>query len=248
MDTPVIEKNDADIQEKTETFADKVTKIVNEAEVDDKGNLILPDDMSEEVKFAAVTEKRRRDTQSSFTKLSKSHKALEVEKATLIKNFTKADVKLTPEQTEELENLKFEDPDAWRVKLNQYEEEARNKRIKEIDDELKQVSKSTLDNEELEDRKTILANFKENNDGFELNQTIIDNDIPPRITKKLETGAITFLDFLNECRDYLSKGKVIGQGDEPNKQPNLGKVGGASKPEDSATAKDIVTSYDKETF
>lgn len=246
MSTPA---NKADTQQKTElSFAERVNKIVTEAEVDDKGNLKLPDDLSEELQFAANTEKRRRDTQSAYTKQIQTNKALEVEKSTLLNKFGEVDVKLTPEQAEELENLKFEDPEAWRKKLNQYEKDARKQRVAEIDEELKKVSKSTLEGQELESRKEKLAAFQEAHPDFELNDDVIASDIPPRITKKLETGAITFEEFLNECHSYLTTGKVVKQGDAVMGQPNIGRVGGSHQPEKNALNKDEITSYNKEVF
>ena len=169
---------------------------------------------------------------------------MEVEKSTLLSKFGAVDVKLTPEQTEELEDLKYPDPEAWRIKLNEYEDKARKTRLTEIDDELKKVSKSTLDEQELESRKSKLEQFQQENPEVTLDDDVIASDIPPRIVKKLETGAITFDEFLIECCDYLKKGKVVKQ-DEVIDQPNIGKVGGSHKPEKNAQDKDEISSYAK---
>ena len=244
MTTPA---NKADSQEKATSFADLVNQTVNTAKVDEKGNLVLPDDLSEEVKYAATLEKRRRDTQSSYTKEVQSKKALEVEKATLLKKIGTATVEFTPEQKAELEDLKFSDPDEWRKKLNEYETTARTARLNEIDVELKQVSKTTLDTQELEERKTTLANFQEANPELVINDDVIASDIPPRIMKELETGKITFEAFLDKCATYLKTGKVVKQ-DDVLDQPNLGKVGGGNEPDKNAKTKDSVLSYANETY
>ena len=229
------------------SFADRVNEVVNAATVDNKGNIILPDDLSEEMRFAATAEKRRRDTQSSYTKEVQSRKALEIEKSTLLSEFGSVEVKLTQEQTEELEDLKFSDPEAWRTKLNQYESEAKDKRIKAIDEKLKTVSKTTLDNDELESRKQKLEAFAAEHTDFVLDDDVIANDIPQRITKKLATGAISFDEYLNECYNYLKTGKVVKQ-DDVIGQPNLGKAGGSHQPEKIAQSKDDVLSYNKEVY
>jgi predicted transposase YbfD/YdcC len=240
--------NEATSQQKDKTFADVVNEIVNTAEVDAKGNIILPDDLDEQTKFAATTEKRRRDTQASFHKLNRTNKALEVEKANLMSKVAgSVTVNLTAERKEELDNLKFEDPEAWRKEMNKLENSARTERLKEIETELSQVSKSTLDTEELESRKTTLFNFQEANPDIEINDDVISSDIPPRIVKKLETGAITFEAFLNECATYLKTGKVVTQ-EETLKQPNLGKIAGSATPDKNAIKEDAVLSYNKETF
>lgn len=235
-------------QDTGSSFADLVNKAVNEAKTDEKGNLVLPDGLSEEVKYAATLEKRRRDTQASYTKISQKVKALEAEKSALLSKATGSfELELTTEQEAELEDLKFSDPEAWRKKMNTLETEARNKRTKEIDEELKKVSSSSLEIEELERRKQVLSDFLEANEGFELDDDIIANDIPPRISKKLEVGQITFEEFLQECHDYLKTGKVIKQ-DKVLSGPNLSKVGGGNSPDKNAVKEDIITSYAKETY
>lgn len=231
-------------------FAGLVNKAVNEATVDAKGNLVLPDNLDPNVKYAASIEKRRRDTQADHTRQSQKIKALEAEKSTLLSKVTgSVELELTKEQAEELEDLKFSDPEAWRKKVNSYESSARTKRTAEIDEELKQVSSSTLDQNELERRKTVLADFIEaKDDGFKLDDDIIANDIPPRILKKLNDGKITFEDFLQECYDYTKTGKVIKQTEKVPSEGNLSKVSGGNSPDKNAVKEDIIKSYEKETF
>lgn len=229
------------------SFADTVDEVVKGMKLNDAGVYELPDDLSEEVKYAAMAEKRRRDTQADYSRTKQETSALKAEKAALVKKLENVSVSLTDEQQEELEELKYSDPDAWRKKLNTYETEARAKRISEIDEELKQVSAGTLETEEVERRKEVLAEFQANNPGVEIDDDVIKNDIPPRILKKLETGTVTFEAFLIECRDYLKTGKVVKQ-DKTIKQPNLSKVGGGSEPDENATKEDIVLSYNKETY
>ena len=251
MNTPA---EDADIQDdqegnqKSSSFADKVNDAVKAITINDKGEYQLPDDLPDDVKFAATAEKRRRDTQADLSRGRQEANALKAEKAALLKKLThETPVVLSADQQEELEELKFSDPDAWRKKLNEYETTARNKRIAEIDEELKQVSAGTLETEELERRKEVLELFKAENEGFDINDDILANDIPPRISKKLETGKISFEQFLVECRDYLKTGKVIKQ-DDTMDQPNLSKVGGSGKPDQNALKEDIVLSYKNETY
>lgn len=246
MGTPAT--NEAVTQEKTEnSFVDQVNKAVTSMTKDAKGNYVLPDDLPEEVRFAAMSEKRFRDTQSSYTKSQQENKALKAEKAALVNKLQDVEVVLTAEQAEELEELKFSDPEAWRKKMNSLEKEARTKRVAEIDEEIKQVSAKTLGEEEIERRKEVLEQFKADNEGFELSDEILANDIPPRISKKLEKGEISFEVFLEECRDYLKKGKVVKQ-EETLDQPNMSKVGGGSKPDANAVKEDIVLSYKQETY
>lgn len=231
------------------TFADRVNDVVKEMTQDAKGNWVLPEGIDDEaVRVAAMAEKRYRDTQAALTRISQENKALKAEKSVLRQKATAhVELDLTPEQEAELEDLKFEDPEAWRKKVNFYEQEAKTKHEKALDEEVKKVSSQSLDNEEIERRKTVLSAFLEDHEGFELDDDIIANDIPPRIVKKLETGKISFEDFLQECYDYTKTGKVIKQ-DKVLNQPNLSKVGGSDRPDKNAVKEDMITSYNKETY
>lgn len=242
-------KQDEENQASEATFAARVNEITSKLEKDAKGNWVIPEDLTEEEKFAVNAERRYRDTQSAFTKTSQENKALKAEKSVLLTKATgNVQVTLTAEQAEEMEDLKFSDPEAWRKKMNAYEAAALTEHQKTIDEEVKKVSTSSLEEEERERRKVVLSEFLETHEGFDLNDDIIANDIPPRIVKKLETGKISFEDFLQECYDYSNTGKVIKQDEEVPGQPNLSKVGGGNRPDKNAVKEDIVTSYKKETY
>lgn len=233
------------------TFADRVNEAVNTMAKDDEGNWVLPEgeELSEEVRVAAISEKRYRDTQSAYTRTNQQKKALEAENSVLLKKAVgNVELSLTAEQAEELEDLKFSDPEAWRKKLNVYENEALAKHEEELNEEVKKVSNSSLDEQELERRKQVTANFLADHEGFVFTDEVWQNDIPPRINKKLENGDISFEEFLSECHSYLTTGKVVKQDDDILGQPNLGKVGGGSRPDKNAVKEDAIQSYNTETF
>jgi len=231
------------------TFEAKINTLVNGLTRDEKGKYVIPEDLSEAERYAVSSERRRRDTQAEYTRTTQETKALRAEKAALMKRVSQnVKVEMTVEQAEELENLKFEDPEAYRIKMNRYEQAALIKQDEELNSELKQVSASTLETEELEQREIVLAEFNQAHPDFVLTNDIFDNDIPPRIVKKLETGKVSFEAFLEECYDYTKTGKVIKQEDLPNKQPNMSKIGGGAKPDANAIKEDIMLSYNTETY
>lgn len=245
-DAATQEKQEQDDNKSTPTFADRVNEAVNEMKSDDKGNYVLPEGLSEEVEFAAMAEKRRRDTVAAFTKTNQENKALKAEKSVLSKKaLTNVEVKLTAAQEEELEDLKFSDPEAWRKKRNGYEAAALEQHQKELDEEVKKVSTSSLEEEEIGRRELVHKEFLKANPDFTLD---IDEDIPPRIMKKLADGKVSFEDFLQECYDYSKTGKVVKQQESTLGQPNLGKVGGGSNPDKNAVKEDAIISYNKETY
>lgn len=242
------DESEGESEEAAKAFETSVMNAVKEMTRGKDGKYILPKGLSAEVKAAAIIEKRRRDTQSEYTKLSQSKKALEAENNALKKKATgTVKIELTAEQAEELEDLKFSDPEAWRKKMNKYEREAYAKQEKELEEEIAAVSADTLAKDELERRKEVLKEFNQAHPGFQLNDDVIQNDIPPRITKRLETGEISFEAFLQEVYDYTQTGKVVRQ-EGTRRQPNLSKVGGGSKPDKYAEKEDIIQSYSKEVY
>ena len=227
----------------------KVSDVVKQITTDEDGNYVFPEDveLSPELKFAATAEKRRRDTQAEFTKTRQALKAIEAEKAKLFEQLkTKTSVSLTPEQTEELEDLKYSDPEAWRDKLNKYESEAKAKQQEELASLTGEARKAAETQFELERRQRVLQEFNETTD-TPITDEVIANDVPPRITKKLEEGKITFEDFLSEVAGYLSKGKVV-KNEETLNQPSLGKVGGGDTPSNEKVDENLKDSYAKTLF
>ena len=195
------------------------------------------------VMYAANAEKRRRDTQAEFTRVSQKAKKLEATNAQLSQVFEQELVQhMSPREAAELEELKFSDPDAWRNKLVMLEEANKGK----VKEKLQQIEQEASGKTELELRVEQLQAFNEAHPGFELTDDLVQNDIPPRITKKLEKGEIGFADFLQECYDYINKGKVIDKGDTPPDIPNLGKAPGGSTP--SQSKKDAGPSYIAEIY
>ena len=241
-------QEDVDANKAEPTFADRVSDAIKNMVQDDKGVWQLPEELPEEVRVAAVAEKRYRDTQSAFTKISQEKKALEAEKSVLLqKALQNVTIELTEEQKEELEDLKFSDPEAWRKKMNVYEQDALRKHKAKLDEDVKVGSASSLETEELERRKAVLSDFLTAHPGFDINDDVIANDIPPRITKKLANGEISFEDFLQECYDYTKTGKVVHD-TKAYTHTDMSKMGGGASPDPNAVKEDIVRSYNKETY
>ena len=179
------------------------------------------------VLYAATAEKRRRDTQAEFTRTSQKLKKVEAVNAQLAQAY-EADVVANLPTTEaaKLEELKYSDPDAWRAKIVEFEQTQRQK----VQEKLQTIEQEASGKTEIEVRTEQLAAFSAAHPDFVINDDVIDNDIPPRITNKLRKGEISFADFLDECYTYINKGKVIAQGDVPPVIPDLGKAPGGTTP------------------
>lgn len=181
---------------------------------------------------AELAEKRRRDTQAAYTKSQQELAAMRAQ-LKVMKETGGHSALLDQTKLAELEDMKFSDPDAWYKAKLALESEAHNK----FQNKLAEASESEI-------RLAKLEEFKATHPGFELT----DDDIPPRIAKKLASGEVSFDEFLQETYDYLKTPKVIGDANKTLEQPNLGKVGGGITPSAAATSKDIVASYKNEVY
>lgn len=183
-------------------------------------------------------EKRFKDTQVAFTKsqqeLSETKKKLE-----LLEELVQPPLTIDDQTQKELDDLKYSDPDAWRVKMNSLEQAARDSHKAKLES----VSKEVAIQAELERRAALLEQYNKSNPTNPITEEVIKYDIPPRITAKLEQGAISFDEYLNEVHNYLYAPKVVGNGQTTPSQPNLGEFGGGITPTKGATDKSIVANY-----
>ena len=235
------------VQASTEsTFEEQVNGVVGQLVQDDEGNWHLPDDVQakDEVLFAAKLEKRRRDTESAFGKARHQLKVLEETTKEYEKRLAaQVQIELSPEDADRLEQLKIEDPEAWRKEMNHREAEA----TKTLQEELQGTKKTTSQQAELERRKEVLNQFNKDHSDAPITDDALANDIPPRIVKRLEEGKITFEEFLQESYEFMTDGKSIKK-DETSETPNLGKAGGGDTPDPVSAAIQDANDYSKVVF
>jgi len=228
------------------SFADKVAAVVDSMTVDDKGVAQLPADaeLPEEVAYAAMEVKRRRDTRSAYLKQAQELAALKAERAALQDKVVEASpMSLTDDQVLQLESMKMEDPDAWREKVNALEK-ANKATLKEQLDELSEKSAQSAS---LGGRTELYKQF-EADTGVVLTDDMVNNDLPAAYKRGLEDGSLSFEDFLAKSKKFLSLDAVVQTPKEPAKQHNLGKAAGGSSPEEAAQELDADANYKNEIF
>lgn len=229
----------------TPTFESKVNEVITNTTKDDAGKLVLPEGTDEATAFAVRSEIRRRDTQASYTKGQQRLKALEVENDKLAASWESDAVSnLSSTEQAKLEELKVQDPEAWRAEISNLEEVKRGK----FKEKRAEISKEASQMTELERRSAQLEQFNTDNPTLVITDDVIQNDIPPRITKKLEAGEIQFDEYLTEVKNYLSKNKVIDKGDGTPNEPDFKNARGSSAPSKEAVAQQNSTDYTKEIF
>ncbi|MDX9738883.1 MAG: hypothetical protein RBT33_00760 [Candidatus Dojkabacteria bacterium] len=159
-------------------------------------------------------EKRYKDLQSHTTKVTQDNKALRVENEVLK---TGTSLVISDEQKQELENLKFSDPDAWREKLNKIEAESH-----------KEIAKTINQKTELESRIELRDEFLKTNSGITID--MLEYDVPVKLARELAEDKITYAEFLDKAKGFLSKGRKLKTPESTLDQPNLSKQNGDHSP------------------
>jgi len=197
----------------TSSIVEEVNTILNNSK--GEGKLVIPDDASPHVADLARAEHKFRSTQAGYTKQSQRVKELEAENVVLRDNLAP---QVTPEEAARLEELKYTDPDAWHKALV----------AQETPDLGKDARTKAGHAYELERRGEVLAEFNQGR-AVPITNEVVQNDIPPRITNKLEDGSITFEEFLDEVSTYMSKGKAIANPADMG-QTDIGDIAGGDIP------------------
>ena len=193
-----IDTNPIVIPENEQDFRQLVTSLI----VDEQGNpkeIVFPEGTSPAVKMAINAEKSRRQSLAQYTKTAQE---LALEKARADKAgevaLSNAKDEFTPSEIEELNKLKESDVDAWRVRYNELDA-LRLQRAKEAVTTAMTVDPSTLVN----------ASYEEQLKAF--NSTVakpltsdeLAYDIPPRLTKQLNEGVLTYEEYLTKAYEVV---------------------------------------------
>lgn len=208
-----------------------INKAVKEVTVDDNGKYVYPKDMDPVLKAAVAATKSYRDNQSGFTKSQQTLKETEAEVAALRKKLadvTAGRLELSKDERKELEELKQNDPDAWRVEMNRLEAESQKAIQEELDTVTEEVKQKAGADYELKRRYQYLEEFNKDRE-VPITPEILDTEIPPRITNKLAEGKLTFEGYLDEVAEYLEKGKTVSK-KKAEQTTDLNKLNGSSTP------------------
>lgn len=226
------------------SFEETVNETIASIEPTAEGKWELPDGTDEAVAFAVMTEKRRRDTQTAFNAERQKNIASE-EELTQYRSQAERDAvtRMSDEQKSELDELKHSDPEQWRTRLNEIEQgnkDAFAQTAQELSQQAQTKSEATLRKEQLDAWVTA-------NPDLQLDDETIEDNIPPKFMRQLEKGEITFKQFLDTAKKYLSKDKVFAKDEGPGTTPDLSSVGGGSTPSEKSRLSTI-PSYEDAIF
>lgn len=196
-------------------------------------------------------EKRFKDTQAFATKIAQEKADKERELAELkaelsvLKTTAKPSLTIDEQVQSELEDLKYSDPDAWRIRINELETAANV----EFNSKIVEAKNHSSQQLELQRRANVLAQFQTEHPDVVFTDELLHLDIPPRIVKELENGKVTYEEFLNNVYNYVKTPKVIGTTNKTLEQPNLSKTGGDDTPtKNSSSNQNIIQTYENMEF
>ena len=219
----------------------QANEILRGAQTDEAGNIILPEGTPTELREFIQMEKMRRDTQSAYTKGQQENATLKAENEALLAKVGSASI--SPADQTRLDELKYNDPDAWYIEKQRLEAEAKTRGQESIQSTLttaRETANQAHVQQEMVRREKILADFTVNS-GLQLTEDMINNDVPPRIQNKLKEG-MEFGAWLYEVAEYLKTPKVV----ENELVTNVTNIGSAGS-EASNNANDPV-SYGADTI
>lgn len=222
----------------------QVNELINKATRDESGKLVLPE-AEPALLYAARAEIRRRDTQAEFTRTQQKLRQAEQFSETLTKELETAIVSsVSNSEQARLAELKHSNPDAWLAELRKLEDSAKGKAKEKIEE----VRNTSTAQTEVERRASILEEFHKNNPGISIDDDTIANDIPPRLTKQLAEGKITFEKFLEESAKVLKGEVAIKTSDKAPNLPDMSKVAGGADADSASRNKQNDNDYAKEVY
>lgn len=224
-------------------FQTELNRLVKETTVGENGKFNYPKDTDPWAKVAIGNEKKFRDSQSNVAKTNQENLALKSENEALLARLG-TQVSITPEQTEELNDLRHTDVDAYYAKRQEFEGQAQQGHT-DFTTETRQQSAYEVESVR---RDAVLADFNANRE-IKITDELVQTEIPPRVYKQLESGEVTFEQFLVNVATFVDTPKTVHAEAPIKNVADLGTVAGGSKPsKDGNHDKDLAEQYAKLVF
>jgi len=226
-----------------------INNAIKEVTTDEEGKLVYPENMDPMLRAAVAASKSFRDTQSGFHKNQQSLKESEAENLALrdkLAESTRKPLELTAERQQELDDLMYVDPQAWRIEMNKLEQQssiAATEALQTVTEEARQKAGGEF---ELERRVSYLEEFNTRG-GTPITVDNLDNDVPKRINDKLANGEVSFEAYIDEVAEYLAKGKVVAS-TTAQQTADLNSANGGSTAQETQQQGQAAIDYSQMTF
>ena len=174
-------------------------------------------------------QKRLQDNRNSFLKASQSLKEKELLAESLRQQLEASKApQLSKEASEELEELKFSDPDAWFNRKRELEKQASEelqKRLSTVEDEVRTKAKVLTE-------KELLEHYQSENPTHDLNA------VPYSMRLQYEQGSISLDEFLGQAKDFYTSKQTLATPQTPE-TPDVSSQTGSSEASKGAGIDDI---------
>ncbi len=214
--------------------APEIAELVNEHinNLDDKGKLQLPDDMPEWQQHVIRSEKRQRDAQAELSKTQSKLRTANATNDVLMETasgMVPSDYQLSDAELIDLDTLKKTDPDKYRLRVNALEataKEAQKTKLEELTGLAVTKAQTAYTNKS---RSEVLSEFRVANPALVITDDVLVNDVPPRFLNGVNSGEVSYAQYLEDVKAYLTTDKRVASGSvgDPN---NLSSQPGSRTP------------------
>ena len=196
--------------------------------------------LSDDKAIAVVAEVRRRGTESAYTR--ERQKVLEMEaELKVYKDLVPKDLGMPKEKQEELDTLKFEDPDKWLTEMTAIKNAASAEFQKKTEEAVSEAKREAVKQDTVAARAKQLEEFNSKTDK-PLTDENLQYDIPPRLLTQLEKGEITFTEVLEKAHAFIYGNKAVANPDYTEEPSFEATPGGPTPQQANVNVED--TSYE----
>ena len=168
------------------------------------------------------TEKRRADAQSALTPVQQENAEL---KAKLAVSSSTLQALPAEEQTR-LDDLKYSDPDAWRIEINKSEALHKQSTAEQVETKKNEILAESSQAEIKQQTLSFFAAIPE------IDPKVVIDSMPKKLQEQFDAGELTLNAYLQKGVD-LVKGASVASVLAPT-DPDLGKVAGSNAPTNEA--------------
>jgi len=217
--------------------------------LDDKGKLQLPDDMPDWQKHVIRGEKRTRDAQAELSRSQSQLRESQAVNGVLMETagtMVPEDFQLNDAELANLNELKKNDPDTYRLEVNALEAKAKEAQATKLKEMTTKAAEDATIAHTSKNRVTVLAEFRDANPTLSITDDVLVNDVPPRLLAGVNSGEYSYAEYLGKVKAYLGAGKTVpsNEGDAHN----IHKMNGSKTPGKAASNKAGNQDYKKMTF
>ena len=246
-----MEYNDTQSTTNDSTQDDLVASALAGYKADETGKVIVPDNSPAYVATALKVEQRRRNSNSEYSKERASREKVEAENKALKEQMAKL-VKpkgLSKEQQDELEELKFSDPDKWferKVALENANSSETNdivsKAYETASQEANVMYEQNVNQRREKSLDELLQSHNIANPDKPLDMNMLNLNVPPILVNRFHNGEVDAEGFLASVSKYLYASTTVSNESVPS-QPNLSNVTGSDAPSEKASEMSLEQLY-----